>query len=58
MEGYKSIFTDSFVTVWSAPNYCYCCRNVVGIFELDENLKANFIKFDVAQAEVRTEPGT
>lgn len=48
MEGFKSMFNDSLVTVWSAPNYVYRCGNVAAILELDENLSKSFKIFEAA----------
>jgi len=56
MEGYKWMFNESLVTVWSAPNYCYRCGNVAAILEFDENLKHNFRIFDAAPADTRGQP--
>ena len=52
MEGYKHMFSDTLVTVWSAPNYCYRCGNVAAILELDEHLSKNFKIFEAAPQEV------
>jgi len=53
MDGYKWMFHDKLVTVWSAPNYCYRCGNVAAILELDEHLNKNFKVFEAAPQEVR-----
>ena len=56
MEGYKHMFTDTLVTVWSAPNYCYRCGNVAAILELDEHLNKNFKIFEAAPQDQRGVP--
>lgn len=48
MEGYKLMFNDKIVTVWSAPNYCYRCGNVAAILELDDHLNRNYKIFEAA----------
>eukprot|EP01064_Diplonema_japonicum_P038686 TRINITY_DN9442_c7_g1_i1.p1 TRINITY_DN9442_c7_g1~~TRINITY_DN9442_c7_g1_i1.p1 ORF type:complete len:325 (+),score=40.60 TRINITY_DN9442_c7_g1_i1:59-976(+) len=53
MEGYKSLFNDCIVTVWSAPNYCYRCGNVASILELDEHQNKNYKIFEAAPQEYR-----
>jgi len=54
MEGYKPMFNDSLVTVWSAPNYCYRCGNVAAILQVDEDLTKTYKIFEAAPQEART----
>jgi len=56
MEGYKHMFNQTLVTVWSAPNYCYRCGNVAAILGLDDNLARDFKIFEAAPHEARNVP--
>eukprot|EP01059_Diplonema_ambulator_P006451 TRINITY_DN16152_c0_g3_i1.p1 TRINITY_DN16152_c0_g3~~TRINITY_DN16152_c0_g3_i1.p1 ORF type:complete len:307 (+),score=52.95 TRINITY_DN16152_c0_g3_i1:63-983(+) len=56
MEGYKSMFDDTCVTVWSAPNYCYRCGNVASILKFDEKLEKTYQIVDAAPQETRGIP--
>lgn len=53
MDGYRTMFDDSLVTVWSAPNYCYRCGNVAAILTLDDELQRTFKVFNAAPQEGR-----
>merc|ERR1711907_263278 len=56
MEGYKHMFNDSLVTVWSAPNYCYRCGNVAAILELNDQLYRGYKIFQAAPQDNRGVP--
>lgn len=56
MEGYKIMFEQKLVTVWSAPNYCYRCKNVAAILEFDEHLNKRFKIVSAAPDSVRGVP--
>ena len=56
MEGYKVHFDNKLFTVWSAPNYCYRCRNKAAIMKIDSNLNHQFITFDASTEDYGPAP--
>jgi serine/threonine-protein phosphatase 4 catalytic subunit len=56
MEGYKVIFNETLVTVWSAPNYCYRCGNIAAILELSEQLGKTYKTFEAAPQDSKNAP--
>ncbi|KAG9005666.1 Serine/threonine-protein phosphatase 6 catalytic subunit [Tulasnella sp. JGI-2019a] len=47
-EGYKYMFNERLVTVWSAPNYCYRCGNLASVLNLKDDGSRVFTVFNAA----------
>ncbi len=56
MEGYKYMFDQKLVTVWSAPNYTYRCGNVASVMKLDQERQPEFVVFDATPEGERKRP--
>ena len=52
-EGYKFMFDNQLVTVWSAPNYCYRCGNLASILKVCEDGSHEFKVYDAAPENER-----
>jgi len=52
-EGYKYMFDEQLVTVWSAPNYCYRCGNLASIMTVHEDGTRAFTVYDAAPENAR-----
>lgn len=52
-EGYKYMFDEQLVTVWSAPNYCYRCGNMASILTIEESGSRYFTVYDAAEENER-----
>jgi len=55
-EGYKHLFDNKLVTVWSAPNYCYRCGNVAAILKLTPDGKEEYRIFNAVENEKNIPP--
>jgi len=56
MEGFKLMFDNQLVTVWSAPNYCYRCFNTAAAMIVDETGRFAFKTFNAAPLGERQLP--
>ncbi|XP_065180930.1 serine/threonine-protein phosphatase 6 catalytic subunit-like [Sycon ciliatum] len=55
-QGYRFMFDDKLITVWSAPNYCYRCGNVASILECETTTKYEPKVFRAVPASERRTP--
>lgn len=55
-EGYKYMFDEKLVTVWSAPNYCYRCGNIAAVLAFDSADKREAKLFQAVPNENRVIP--
>jgi serine/threonine-protein phosphatase 4 catalytic subunit len=56
MVGYREMFDNGLVTVWSAPNYCYRCGNSGAVLEIDETMKGKYTIFGPCPQSERKKP--
>jgi len=55
-DGYKYMFDEMLVTVWSAPNYCYRCGNLASILQFDSEMAREFKIFEAEPENERHVP--
>ena len=55
-EGYKYMFNEGLVTVWSAPNYGYRCGNVAAILNINVEGVIGFSVFEPRPQHLRKVP--
>lgn len=51
-DGFEEKFDGRCITVWSAPNYCYRCRNVASFMTIDE-LEHRYVLFEAADEQYK-----
>ncbi|KAJ3797786.1 Metallo-dependent phosphatase-like protein [Lentinula aff. detonsa] len=52
-EGYKYMFGEQLVTVWSAPNYCYRCGNMASVMTVHGSGQRTFQVYGPAEENER-----
>jgi len=55
-DGYKFMFDDKLVTIWSAPNYCYRCGNIAAVITFNDSNNYEPKLFDAVPDEKRVVP--
>jgi serine/threonine-protein phosphatase 4 catalytic subunit len=56
MNGYREMFNNGLVTVWSAPNYCYRCGNAGAVLEFSEDMSKRYAVYGPCPQNERKRP--